>query len=255
MRKKGIWMLGVAIIAAFLVAVPFRARVSGTTGETRFMMGLVYINMGLSESAIHELEQVAPIMPENSEVPLLLGLLFDSLGQRDAAIYQYRRFISMESQKPGSGSRVAPIKVLIANNYFEKGQTESAEALYREALKTDDELAMAYYGLGRIYQARGQRQDALNAFQSTVKINSEFMEPRLNMALLYQEAGDVDQAVGVYKEAIKIDSHNPELFYRLGLAYKAKGQKQEAIDALDRALRLKADFLDAAQVLSELKGN
>lgn len=255
MRKKGVWIFGIAIVVAFLVAIPLRGRVSGTTGETRFTMALVYINMGLPESAVHELEQISSLVPENSEVPLLLGLLFDSLGQKDSAIYQYRRFISIESQKPGSGSRVAPARVLIANNYLEKGQTESAEALYKEALKADNELATAYYGLGRIYQARGQKQEALNAFESTIKINSEFMEPRLSMAQLYQETGDMDRAVGVYKDAIKLDGHNPELYYRLGLAYRAKGQKQEAIEALDRALHLKADFLDAAQVLSELKGN
>jgi tetratricopeptide (TPR) repeat protein len=64
-----------------------------------------------------------------------------------------------------------------------------AEALLKEALKSEPQNYYAWFDLGTVYSASNRTQDAIDAFRKSVAANPDVIESNLNLALLLAQSG------------------------------------------------------------------
>ncbi len=88
-------------------------------------------------------------------------------------------------------------KVQLGHLYFNQGQLDKAEAIYREALQVDAEYTFAQAALARIQAERGEDADAIRRYQ---ELTQRLPLPEFVIALgeLYEASGQPEQAKSQY---------------------------------------------------------
>ncbi|HQQ69251.1 MAG TPA: type IV pilus biogenesis/stability protein PilW [Alicycliphilus sp.] len=160
--------------------------------------------------------------------------------------------------------RRARIRLELAANYLQMGQTEVALEEVRQAIATDPSYADAYHLRGLVYMAMGDLQgaeDSLRRAQSMRPNDPDIMhnygwlqcqrqqyeqanqlferalavptyaarsKTLMSQGLCYQRAGHVDQAEKTLLRAYEIDAGNPVVGYHLASILLARGEPKRA---------------------------
>ena len=137
----------------------------------------------------------------------------------------------------------------LGSAYYLTGRNEDAAAALLEAIKLDPASKVAYYLLGRAYEAAGSRQaDIRAAFKAYLE-----REPRDPWAyyhcgsMLYLEAQteltpDFKAARGCLGKALALDPDFAEAHLQMGIIEQAEGRLPEAVLSLERAIRISPDL-------------
>jgi tetratricopeptide (TPR) repeat protein len=133
------------------------------------------------------------------------------------------------------------------------GQLNTAEAAFRDVLRSGGDLAFVHHNLGLVLRERGRHADALSEFRAAVKLDPSFgpahllagtslltlgrareartelesavrLMPReiaahLQLAELCQRLGDRACTADAYGRIVELAPDDPEYVYRLGSAY------------------------------------
>jgi tetratricopeptide (TPR) repeat protein len=206
--------------AGMLLALLVLAEAAGSpglAGESRAGLerSLLYLQMGLPEMALHELEKTGPAAPE---VLLLRGLLLEAAGRPDQAA----AVLAEAGKETSPGPAVltaAVVKTFLGRLLAERGRLEEALGLYREALAADASLGLARLGLAEGLTRLGQEGEALEEYRRFLADNPE----------------------------------DPEALAAAGRLYLATGQTEEARRSLEAALRLNPGLPGVSDTLRRLK--
>lgn len=115
---------------------------------------------------------------------------------------------------------------------------------YQEAIKIDPNYALAYWGLGVVYEARfnrkGYREEDLNLMEENFKmayeINQNLAEAYLGMGWVYFYKFNIDQAYDFFKIAYQKDPDNSSVNYQIGSFLLSIGLYLPAIEYYSRSL-------------------
>lgn len=133
------------------------------------------------------------------------------------------------------------------------GRRENARQTYEAALRRDAHAAVAANNLAWLYLEDDQNLDAALQLARTAKAGlPSRAEVADTLGWIFYKRGSLDLALGELEEAVRRDGANPTYRYHLGVVHAKKGQVEEARRSLQTALRLKADYIEAAQLLEEL---
>ena len=133
------------------------------------------------------------------------------------------------------------------------GNVKSYAALL-ESARTEDSKALApRLLLVRHYLLTGNPTRALDIAMEAGTIEPKHPDVLNALGEAYSANGDKIGAAGTYAELANVIPLSPLAQYRLALAYLAKEDYRAALDPLKRALRLKADYLDAEVALALLE--
>lgn len=170
------------------------------------------------------------------------------------------------------------------------GKLSEAIAVYREALKSNDELAEAHSNLGLIFNQQHNYAEALVEFRKALAINPKdaityngvgaalraerdllgaiknwqtavSLDPKLatahyNLGTAYELQKDYDRSLASYRAAVKNDYRLGEAYYRMGLIMVRKHRSEDAAEHFKEALKISADSEyseDARQRLAYLQ--
>lgn len=121
---------------------------------------------------------------------------------------------------------------------FRKGDLETAETLFKNAVQLDETYAPAYNNLGRIYFQRGDSKHAADSFSMAMELMPGRPEPINNMGLIYESANMLEQAIDFYSQAIETAPNNSEYLANLLRARIRRGDRGPDIRAELQSLRL-----------------
>jgi len=130
-------------------------------------------------------------------------------------------------------------------NSNEPKDFEVAVQNYEKAIEIERDFALAYWGLGNIYQARFVNEDKWTDFELMVKnymksyqINQDLAEANVGLgwACFYKE--DRDEAFKYYKKALELEPTNPEVNYYVGGFFMDIGLYRKAIEFYSRAIEI-----------------
>ena len=136
-------------------------------------------------------------------------------------------------------------KLLDAIALHERGDLDTALALYREVLADRPDSTVAQHFVGVIHYQRGSLAEALPLLEHSVAQNRTEPEYRNNLGLALLAADREDEAIAQYRAAIALKEDHAVAWNNLGIALQAKNETRLAIDAFRRALALKSDFARA----------
>ena len=133
----------------------------------------------------------------------------------------------------------------IALAHLQLGNSQSAEAFFRQALALNLELAGAHYNLGAILQASDRHEEALEHYQKAVALKPDDFAAHNNLGNALVALNRHGDAIAHYQKALALQPNQPGTHMNLGNALQAAGRNEEAVRAYERALALKPDFAAA----------
>jgi tetratricopeptide (TPR) repeat protein len=124
---------------------------------------------------------------------------------------------------------------------MDRGELESAEHLFRQAVDLEPGMAAALTNLGNIVYRQGEHDEARRLYERALDHDPMQAEARYNLANLLSDAGETELAIA---ELRRVCAGNPEFadaHYNLGLMLAAVGGTSQAKRHLERYLELDGD--------------
>lgn len=125
-------------------------------------------------------------------------------------------------------------------NHWQYGFQTSIEACTRliQSLKTNDELATAYYLRGWAYADDRQPQQALPDFNEALRLRPNDALVLSARGMVYREMGADSRALTDYNAAVVLKPNYAPTYLNRGLLYAGQGKAAEAIADLNKGVAL-----------------
>jgi len=183
---------------------------------------------------LRKLSEVAPTSVWRRQAA---GETFESQGQHELAIREYRAVLALEPGRPGIHYRIGRTLLARAQPELQK------EALkeFQEELQLDATNGNAAYEAGEIHRRLGQLDQAANFFDMALRTDGNFEEAQIGLGRVLITQGKPDQALPHLQKAISLNPANEVSQYQLSQVYRALGRTGEQQMALKEFQRLRAE--------------
>ena len=176
-----------------------------------------------SELASRAAQDLAATAPTSAQAGQLEAEAFESKGEFDSAIAQYRKVLVQNPQMRGIHFRLGRI-------YLTKtpASDDDARKEFEAELKIDPANASAEFMLGEMARQAGQWDEASDRFAKASKLDEGFVEAYLALGMSRNSAGKFADAVAPLENYVKMQPGDPAGHYQLATAYARTGRKQDA---------------------------
>lgn len=111
----------------------------------------------------------------------------------------------------------------------EPGDSEAAEADYREALRLDPACCPAYVNLGALLSEMGRHDEALALYDEALLWCDASPLIHFNLAIALEDVLQFDAAVAEYERCLQLDPALADAHFNLGVLLERLGQAQGAL--------------------------
>jgi len=176
----------------------------------------------------------------------IMGILYDSEGDLEAAIKEYEEASSSEEED------ISRIHIRLAVDYLLLEHKDKAieELMIAEGL--DPKSTKTRFLLALIYASDGKYDAAQKKYEEIVQINPDDLRALAGLADLYVVQEKIDEAALIYKKLLEKDDASPILHFNLGIIDFRNGKIEDAIQELTTATRLQEDYIEAYIALAML---
>lgn len=208
-----------------------------------FNLGYMHFSAGRLAEARPWLERAAAADAKNFNAQYLLGLVLQQLGERDAALRQWRTALALQP------THAKLMQAMIVE--YEKGlYYGEAQALALRALEQNPRNLDFY--LLAIHACQNAR-DLAKGLEVARRAAAEFPDSaraQFEYGFHLQRDGQLAEAVDALKRAMELDPKYEEPFYFYGDLLVTQGRDEFAIPYLRRAIASRADYLPPRLSLS-----
>ncbi len=134
----------------------------------------------------------------------------------------------------------------------------SAEPVLHRMIENEPNEPTNYFQLARLYEDAGAYPDAERIFQMVREIRPDDTNVYVQLASFYNRMGDFPKTIEALQQRTQREPDNPEAFYTISVYHWDNAsrnfaltpeQKMESVQAglqaVDRALQIRADYVDA----------
>jgi len=176
-----------------------------------------------SELAMKASQSLAAAAPDSAQAQQLEAEAFESQGQLDKAVTQYRTILEKDPQRHGIHYRLG--RLFLTKT---PADAEGARKELEEELKIDPNSAASEFLLGEIARQAGQWDGAIGHFGQAAKLDEGFVEAYLALGISLNSATKFSDAIAPLESYVKMQPDDPAGHYQLATAYARTGRKQEA---------------------------
>jgi Flp pilus assembly protein TadD len=243
-------MFGVALIAAWLLALPAvnRHRPWAIGGAAVVLALLALRSFTLtwswqdSDTLFHHVLAVNPGSSPANET--LSDMALDAGDPRQAIAYA-KASISGNPRRPHGW-------VKLANAYTAAGDKQNAIDAMRQACRMDPDEAQVHLGLGVKLVDVGQPVPAAEEFREALRLDPNSFEGQLDLSVDLFQMGQPDEAFAHIQRAAQIDPDNAAAPLTRGDFLRELGRWSEARAEYEKALRLRPGLKLATDRLAQL---
>lgn len=174
---------------------------SGEILENKFQQALAAIENNDSDTAINELRNLLPHLPDDPAVSFHLGRAYGMANQLAEAEQAYRRALADSSASPAIWFGLGEI-LLKRNEYTE------AELCLRKAHSLKPESFEILLVLGSALVAQHKKDEAFDCCRKILTINPDCVEATYNMAVLQLRNGDFLSGFANFEARLGIEKFN-----------------------------------------------
>jgi tetratricopeptide (TPR) repeat protein len=185
-----------------------------------------------SDLASRASQQLATTAPNSAQAEKLEAESFESQGDWDRAIAQYKRILEQNPKEPEIHFRLG--RILTTKN---PPDPDGAVKEFEEELKVNPTNAPAEFMLGETARQAGQWDEAVEHFSHAVKLDEGFSEAYLGLGMSLNSAGKFSEAVPPLEAYVKLQPGDPAGHYQLATAFARTGRKADA----DREMALQRE--------------
>lgn len=256
-------------------------RPSRTIAETqRQMQALIQAwNQADWPQAMRLASQITQTTPQEGLAWKLLGCLYQQQGQLQDALAAFQQ----------AGQRLkkdAEVQINLANTYAMLNQPVLAVKHYRQTLKLEPGMTLAYanwasvrkeagdlkeaelllrrglsvrandgrllFELATLLHGQGKYKEAMQYYRSAYAINPQQPVLLFNLAQACEDNANPEEALVFYKQAVTLDAGYVDAWFNLGLLHYAQGQSDAAIQAFETLLTHDPQHLRALETLAAI---
>ena len=140
----------------------------------------------------------------------------------------------------------------LGQNYGRLGKIDDARVAFERAVDVDPTAAAPHYELGNLLARRQMFDQAVPHYERAVALAPEHLNAHINLAGLHTRQTDYGPAQEVLRRAIRSLPQVADLHYRLGRIYFLQARHAEALATLEETLRLEPGILEAYDVIAQI---
>jgi len=186
--------------------------------------------LGETEAAIEFYRRFLDLAPTDGEAHHNLGVLLMSVGEREraqAAFEQAAKHLSTESPEQST---------FLGVSQFFLGKHDEALAIFGRALSLDPDWLPARYHLGATLLATGRAHEAVIELGMVVEAQPDYPQARENLGVALNAIGRPEAAVVILEEALARTPKATSARLNLACAYQDSGRLGEARTAFEDVL-------------------
>ncbi|MBN2341970.1 MAG: tetratricopeptide repeat protein [Deltaproteobacteria bacterium] len=205
----------------------------------KLCFGRMWLKFERSARAIENFEAVK----DSGDIRAILGLAktYDYMNEYEKSIALYREAI----EKGADYEADLGLGLILER----KGDSTGALEAVQNAVKKENNSALAQFHLGRLMKTGKQAAEHINI---ALQIRPDWADAYGTLGSIYLES-DLEQAVEAYKKAIELEPDRDAFHLGLGTAYFRQKKYDDARAELDKALSLVPNHIGATQMLAELE--
>jgi tetratricopeptide (TPR) repeat protein len=192
-------------------------------------MGEKCLAAGEAPQALKYLTEAEQKKPNDAVIEYDLGLAYDQRGLKDQALSHLQNALKIKPDYPEALNTMGYI-------YATRGQFELARGAFQKAL--DDPFyktpQLAAYNLGRLYEKNGDIERALTYYQQAVKFDQNYAIAWLRIGQLSERLSRNDEARHAYGNAVRTSPDLAEAHLRFGILSYNAGDLETALHSLSR---------------------
>jgi len=188
--------------------------------------GSVFYVLGRGQEALRYLQAAEMIFPDDSNLHLTLGQLFQTYNHPDLAEQEYKTSVQLRPTDMGW--------YLLGRLYVNHQRYEDAAQAFTHSAELSYQACDRYLELAELYVKMQRSQQALKAFAHAVRLssyprnspwgNSFYARVAAGRARVWLSQGDIDRAIEFQKQAVELAPHDPALSAQLADLYEARGR-------------------------------
>lgn len=120
----------------------------------------------------------------------------------------------------------------------DRGETATAEHLFRQALDLEPTMAAALTNLGNLVYRQGELEEARKLYDRALEHDPAQPEARYNLANLLEDLGETDLAIAELRKVCAAAPAFADAHYNLGIMLAQVGGTAQAKEYLERYLQL-----------------
>lgn len=218
--------------------------------------------------AAAEYEEALKANPTESRIYFYLGNSYDNMfkparkgeAENDAHLDKAVKNYEIAAEKdPDPKTKKLALQYLAAAYGTDKlNDPAKAEPIVKRIIDMDPSDTDQYLGLAKLYEDAGRVEEAERAMIQARDAKPTSPDIYLSLAGFYNRNDQFEKAVTAYEERAKLDPNNPEAYWTLAAFYETAARKdfrltvpkkkeyiERGLGAADKALSIKADFIEA----------
>ena len=120
----------------------------------------------------------------------------------------------------------------------DRGESESAEHMFRQAIDLEPNMAAALTNLGNLVYRQGELEEARKLYDRALEHDPSQPEARYNLANLLEDLGETDLAIAELRRVCAAAPEFADAHYNLGIMLAQVGGTAQAKQHLERYLEL-----------------
>jgi tetratricopeptide (TPR) repeat protein len=194
--------------------------------------GLIYLEMGIKDSAKLDFQRALKINPDNSLASYNLSIM-DS---RDDPI-SLERINQLISKNP-------KLPFAFANRayyHYHQGNYPLAISDYDSAIFLDDDNYIYYLERGMCYEKMGRLEETFQNYKKATLLQPGDPDVWFNLGNVYYKKEIYQKAIEAYTTSINFDNTRGSDYFNRGLAFYKIGETKKACDDMKKALTLQVE--------------
>lgn len=200
---------------------------------------LFYTSRLFGNYAYLSMEKLADVAPDSVWRHEATADAYQSAGNYDLAIAEYRRVLELSPTSAGIHYRLGRSLLAAARQGAASGSVANAAKEFELELQQDPTNANAAYELAEIHRKAGELDQAKELFSAALKYYPDFEEANVGLGRSLIGSGKAAEAVPYLRKAIELNPRDEIPYYQLAMAYKALDRKDEQKAALEKFQELK----------------
>jgi serine/threonine-protein kinase len=119
---------------------------------------------------------------------------------------------------------------------------DEAIAMYKEAIDVDPEFHRAYTAIGRYYINQGNYDEAIAWIEECIHRSPDYSLAYVSRGVIEGFQGRYDEAIAWYEKAIATDPTEPNAYTAIGAAHRRQGHRDEGLKWYKKSIEVAPDF-------------
>lgn|GEM_PF-4124123 len=156
------------------------------------------------------------------------------MGLPEAAL----NILKLEASDPTIALQHTDIRRAVADSFLLGGRADRAESLYLQCLEEGSNEPKLLNSLGAIAEGKGDVQTAEMRFRQALETEGNYVSAQLNLGKLLMRSKRTTEAMKVLENSLELDDAQPQLHKYLAMGYLRNREFQAAEKHLKRHLDL-----------------